>query len=277
MKKALLFTFLMVFVGLNVFAQSNQITVISGTQAKFKMILNDRIVNPQAHSSMTVKGIKTKNNHLTLLFKKRQYPNLDEVLDLPSKGKHYLFLLKEKQGKMKLVLMAEGKIGNFRTPNQGKTYDWYDEKEVENGGDFVTNNNSNVNNNNININVNVINENKQVDKKPKADHFVMEGYHGAIGCPWPMTEGKFRDIKRTIRSKTFESSKMTIAKQILEKNCLFSNQVLSLTKLFTYESTKLEFAKFAYDYTYDQDNYYKINNAFTYESSIDELNEYIKD
>jgi hypothetical protein len=38
----------------------------------------------------------------------------------------------------------------------------------------------------------------------------------------------------------------------------------------------LEFAKFAYAYTYDQGNYYKVNDVFGFESSIRDLEEYLK-
>ena len=47
-------------------------------------------------------------------------------------------------------------------------------------------------------------------------------------------------------------------------------------QLFNFESSRLEFAKFAYPYTFDQGNYYKLNDAFQFESSIDELNEFVK-
>jgi len=43
---------------------------------------------------------------------------------------------------------------------------------------------------------------------------------------------------------------------------------------FSFEDTKLEFAKYAYERTYDIGNYYKLNDAFSFESSIEELNEY---
>ena len=41
---------------------------------------------------------------------------------------------------------------------------------------------------------------------------------------------------------------------------------------FDFEASKVEFAKFAYGHTYDVNNYYKVNDAFEFESSIDELN-----
>ena len=46
--------------------------------------------------------------------------------------------------------------------------------------------------------------------------------------------------------------------------------------LFTFEDTRLDLAKYAYGHTFDIGNYYKLNDAFTFESSIDELNKYIR-
>lgn len=103
----------------------------------------------------------------------------------------------------------------------------------------------------------------------------LPGYNGAEGCPFPMARGDFESMKSSIASKTFEDSKLTVAKQVINSNCLLSGQVREVMQLFTYEESKLDFAKYAYGRTYDIGNYYKVNDAFTFESSIDELNGYI--
>lgn len=103
----------------------------------------------------------------------------------------------------------------------------------------------------------------------------LPGYSGPVGCPMPMADGDFRDLKSSIASKSFEESKMTIAKQVLRDHCLLTTQVKDLINLFTFEETKLDFAKYAYDYTYDRGNYFKVNDVFTFESSIEDLNNYI--
>jgi hypothetical protein len=103
----------------------------------------------------------------------------------------------------------------------------------------------------------------------------VQGYNGKIGCPHPISPNEFKDMKETIRSKDFENTKLTIAKQILKDNCLTASQVRELLGLFDFENTKLEFAKYAYDRTYDVGNYYKVNDAFEFESSVDDLNKYI--
>lgn len=105
--------------------------------------------------------------------------------------------------------------------------------------------------------------------------YVLEGYNGTYGCPYPMSPADFNQAKQSIKSKSFEDSKLTIAKQIINTNCLLSSQVKEIMLIFSFEDTRLELAKFAYGYTLDIGNYYKVNDAFTFESSIDDLNDYI--
>jgi hypothetical protein len=94
-------------------------------------------------------------------------------------------------------------------------------------------------------------------------------------CSSLMGSGDFESAKKSIESKTFSDSRMTIAKQITKGNCLSADQVRAITSLFDFESGRLEYAKFAYDYCYDQGNYYKVNDAFEFEMSIDELDEHL--
>ncbi len=107
------------------------------------------------------------------------------------------------------------------------------------------------------------------------EHYIMQGYNGRIGCPWPMSAGDFQSAKNSIASKSFDDTRLTIAKQVTSANCLFCSQVKEIMLLFSFEATRLDFAKFAYGYVYDQGNYFKLNDAFTFESSIDELNGFI--
>ncbi len=104
----------------------------------------------------------------------------------------------------------------------------------------------------------------------------MPGYSGPIGCPMPMSDGEFNEAKASIESKGFEESKMTLARQIGDSHCFSAAQVKGIMGLFGFEETKLEFAKYAYTRTHDIGNYYKVNDGFNFESSIDELNRYIK-
>jgi hypothetical protein len=107
------------------------------------------------------------------------------------------------------------------------------------------------------------------------DHYIMQGYNGAIGCPWPMSDMDYGSAKQSISTKSFESDKLTIAKQVLGSNCMTCAQIRDIMTMFSFEDSRLDFAKYAYGYVYDPGNYYKLNDAFQFSSSIDELNNYI--
>ena len=93
-------------------------------------------------------------------------------------------------------------------------------------------------------------------------------------CP-QLDYNAFESAKRSIKAKSFADSKMTLAKQITERNCLSADQIKDITTLFDFESDRLEYAKFGYNHCFDLNNYYKVNDAFEFESSIEELDEYI--
>lgn len=102
------------------------------------------------------------------------------------------------------------------------------------------------------------------------------GYNGPIGCNMPMNRNDFQSAKNSIQTKDFEQSKLTVAKQVFDHNCLLSSQVREIMMLFEFEQTRLDFAKYAYGRTYDIGNYYTVNDAFQFESSVDDLNRYVQ-
>ena len=101
------------------------------------------------------------------------------------------------------------------------------------------------------------------------------GWEYVPPAPAYMSPAAFMQLKASIESKSFESSKLQIAKQALAYNNFTSAQISDLMLLFDFETTKLDFAKCAYAKVIDKQNYYVVNNSFTFESSIQELNKYI--
>ena len=93
--------------------------------------------------------------------------------------------------------------------------------------------------------------------------------------PMCMSQMEFMQLKNSMASKSFESSKLQIAKQALSYNNFTSAQIADLMSDFSFETTRLDFAKCAYGKVIDKQNFYLTNNAFSFESSIQELNQYI--
>ena len=98
----------------------------------------------------------------------------------------------------------------------------------------------------------------------------------STGCYSAMPDSDFKTAKASIGAKSFEDSKLTMAKQVMKNKCLKTSQVKEIMDLFSFEETKLSFAKDAYSYTMDKDNYYLLNDAFSFETSIEDLNNYIE-
>jgi hypothetical protein len=98
------------------------------------------------------------------------------------------------------------------------------------------------------------------------------GHHAALN----ICEMEFSSIVRAVRARCFESDKMLVARQALYSKMLSSDQVRRLMLEFTFESSRLEFAKYAYSRTFDPMNYYIVNDSFTFSSSIRDLDRFIR-
>lgn len=110
---------------------------------------------------------------------------------------------------------------------------------------------------------------------PQTTIVYVPGYGGPVGCPAPMNVQDFSAAKNSISQKSFESTKLEMAKQIVASNCFIADQVKEVMQLFDFEASKLEFAKYAYSHTYDKGNYFKVNDAFEFDSSVSDLSNYI--
>lgn len=99
-----------------------------------------------------------------------------------------------------------------------------------------------------------------------------------VGCvnAWAMNSGDFNSALSTIKNQSFSDSQLKTAKQIASNNCLNTSQISQICQIFSFEESKLDFAKFAYDYCTEPKNYFKINNVFSFSSSSDELNDYVQ-
>jgi hypothetical protein len=54
------------------------------------------------------------------------------------------------------------------------------------------------------------------------------------------------------------------------------SQIAQICRQFSFENNRLELAKFAYPFCVEKHKYYMLNEVFTYDSSKQELNEYLQ-
>lgn len=147
---------------------------------------------------------------------------------------------------LKAVYLRAYDRGNYNYANQLLTNQTY-KLDFE---AFLKTNGNNTNNNTIIINNN----------------------NGCVVSATDMT-----DIKKSINAASFDNTKVTTAKQILSaKKCFTVAQIKEILGLFSFESSKLEVAKYAYDFCIDKSNYYQVNDVFSFSSSKDDLSNYVQ-
>jgi len=92
-----------------------------------------------------------------------------------------------------------------------------------------------------------------------------------------VTNTQYRTVLTTIKNETYNTNKFNTAKHLIKsKKCFTAQQIKGIIELFSYENSKLEIAKYAFDYTTNKSDYYAIvSQALGFESSKKNLLNYI--
>lgn len=93
-------------------------------------------------------------------------------------------------------------------------------------------------------------------------------------APMGMNTQDYEYAYRMIADESFDSSRLKLAKQIIKTNPMSVYQIMGICKLFSFESNKLDFAKYAYRHCTDRNRYFMLNEVFNFESSKRELRDY---
>jgi hypothetical protein len=91
-----------------------------------------------------------------------------------------------------------------------------------------------------------------------------------------MDNNAFQQLKQSIGNESFDNTKLKVARQFIASNYFTTAQVKELVLLFSFENSRLDIARYAYDYTIDKGNYFLVNDAFSFSNSKDALMDYIK-
>lgn len=93
----------------------------------------------------------------------------------------------------------------------------------------------------------------------------------------PITDEAFADLLKSLRAEVMDDNRKSLARQMLSGRPRFlSRQIRDLVKLFTFDDGRLEIAKYAYDSVLDPENYYLVNQAFTFNDRKESLARYIE-
>lgn len=262
--KKISFVLILFLVSQLVNAQGANAVIFSENGEKFTVYINEAIHNLKPESSVKILNMSAPQYKMNIVFEDVRLGETSFHLFLEAGMERTFSLSKNTKGKYVMRFIGSVPVTVGQVPIAAKQFqDTIKQNKVFNIDTLDSE---------INPHINIAQSNINIVERP----VYLPGYEGPIGCERPISNQLFLDLKNNIAEKSFEETKLTAAKQLLVNQCLLTSQIKDLAKLFTFEETKLNFAKYAYSYTYDIVNYYIINDVFTFESSIEELNSYIK-
>ncbi|WP_400192703.1 DUF4476 domain-containing protein [Hymenobacter sp. B81] len=83
------------------------------------------------------------------------------------------------------------------------------------------------------------------------------------------------ELLRAVQARPFDSSKLTLAKQALDQSDIRAEDLRRLLAGFDFENSRLDLAKYAFGRVADRQNFYRVYEAFSFESSVQEMQRYV--
>ena len=306
---------LLLIISTPVFAQwvpTANLTIFSEDGAKFFLILNGERYNDVAQTNIRIEELPNPYYNCKVIFEDKSLPdisknalmladadgNLQDVtyrIKKDNKGKNVLRFYSQVPAQQNMLRPANCATYRFGAPNRivGNVISTTTTSQTSSGPA----NNVSVQMGGIGLNVNIgqpvitntttttvtTTRTRGIAQDDFADDDFEQGNNSnnANGrrravCNMAMNNANFEEAKRTVAANGFDETRLSTAKQIASSNCLNTNQIAALIKIFGFEESKLDFAKYAYDFCVDRNNYFKIANSFSFESSKTELNNYLQ-
>lgn len=280
---------------------TNNLVIFSEDFQPFTAFINGVQQNVTPQTNVKITGLIGNSLVVRINFS-NNLPQINKNIYLNGFNKEISYRIVETPKGMKLRYFSEANLGQvtnmpnqnivvYRTtpPSQSVTITEHTTTTTTSGHPHSQGENVNINVDGfgVNINVNESNSNSTMTTTTTttttygSSHsssgggqvVYVDGYTGSIGCQVPQCD--MNQIKNALANEDFENDKMDMLKVALRNKCLLASQVREFMQMFTFESDKLEFAKYAFHKTYDIDNYYLVAGDLEYSSDKEELNNYV--
>lgn len=99
------------------------------------------------------------------------------------------------------------------------------------------------------------------------------------GNPYPGYTGNnsaYLQFLSSFKSESMDSNKLKMAKNYVSSNTLTAEQIATISKGFSFDNNRLEFAKHAYTNCYDKNNYFMLKETFSFSSNYNALLKHIE-
>ncbi|HRE41321.1 MAG TPA: DUF4476 domain-containing protein [Ignavibacteria bacterium] len=93
---------------------------------------------------------------------------------------------------------------------------------------------------------------------------------------YTISDFEFNKLTTFISKRPFSDSRISIMKEAIDYNYFKVTQIKDLFSYLSFESDKIEIAKYAYKKIIDKQNFYYLYDLLTFESSVNELMEFVR-
>ncbi|KAA9331274.1 DUF4476 domain-containing protein [Hymenobacter busanensis] len=160
-------------------------------------------------------------------------------------------------------------------PTPGNADDWYNDRD---GNENGYGNNGSYNQQPGNGGYSQYPSNGAGNQYPGNGGNYNQGYpNGAYGNNYRhvLDPREVDDLLRAVQSKPFDSSKLTLAKQALEQSDVRAEDLRRLLAGLDFENSRVDLAKFAFAHVADRQNFYRVYEAFSFDSSVQEVQRFV--
>jgi hypothetical protein len=260
-------------------------------------------------SSSFLKIRLTDNMPISVAIDRRFYNEENSVITIrnfPS-GRHYLRVFRWSEREQRNITVYEGEIflqpavfssmvidrrtGLARVNNRrmnrdyssGYVYDWENNNHYRERDDWGEHNNNTINDNSYYNNQNSMGYNPQGNYNGNnnsfgnnninsGNNFSNNSYQGSRFSQQDMS-----DLHSRVINRITDTDKLKLLQSVLGNRVISTEQAIQIVDWLSFESTKLEFAKWVYGNIIDRNNFWKIDSEFTFENTKTEFNNFLND
>jgi len=280
------------FISLAQFQPYGHLTIFSEDGDRFFLILNGERMNDEPQTNLRVEELNQPYYSAKIIFENKSIPSITkkflQIADVDGVFKDVTYKIRRnKNKKMSLNYFSMIPVqpdfippANMYVTRFGSGVQLNPRGNGQFNGQYNGNGTSvqmNVSGNGVNLQVNDqnFNRNNNLPNNNNFNNTIPQNNNNCFrAAPMPLRE--FEAAKTSISSQNFDDIRLKVAKQIINANCLSTNQIKDLCQLFSFEDNKLQLAQFAYDNCIDRKNYFQINDIFKFSSNVETLTEYIQ-
>lgn len=299
------------FIGFSQIQPFGHLSIFSEDGDRFQLILNGELINDIPQTNLRVEDLNQPYYNAKIIFADKSLQEITKnnlmITDIDGVFTDVTYKIKRdknKAGKMKMNFFSQIPVRQDFIPASNVHVIHYGQPKSnvvlqQSGGVTQTTTTTTQSGVNIGANVNIgginmgvsINDNMgdgvvtqttttttHSSSAYSDEHHGHQNYDNGRGCKgkYAMSPKDFSNALATVKNQNFDETTLKTAKQIASANCLNVNQIIQLVKVFSFEESKLDFAKYAYDYCVDPKNYFNLNNVFSFSTSVEDLSDYIQ-